>query len=365
MPRKNRGPFLDVNRSGFYEIRFTANGRTSCRSTGTRDFQLAQKILANFILLGEQDRMILASTEAPPMMVREAIGDPEEDAEATQSYWHEHVLRNVVGVDTQRYAARKLLQHFGHLAVKDVRPHHIAAYVDARRSGALGKPSVDGTIARELSVLNAAFQHQVKARRLKSDDAPLVELPKPSEPKDRWLTHEEAAKLLEAALGEGEGRLPRVYRFIALALATGSRKTALLELRKGQVDLAQRTIRLNPHGRTQTKKRRPLVPISDDLLPIMERVMAEATGDFLLDHPGSIRSSFERVCKAAGLDDVSPHTLRHTAASWMLQDGVPIEQVAAILGDTIATVERVYGHHCKGRLMAAANAIKFGVKSAA
>jgi len=48
----------------------------------------------------------------------------------------------------------------------------------------------------------------------------------------------------------------------------------------------------------------------------------------------------------------------------MLQEGVPIEQVAAILGDTIATVERVYGHHCKDRLLAAANTIRLGRRAA-
>jgi integrase len=366
VPRKNRGPYLDVAKSGYYEIRFTVGGRSRCRSTGTRDFQLAQKILANFILLGEQDRMVLASTELPPMLVMDALGDPEEDSEPSQSYWHEHVLRSVVGVDTQRYAVRKLRAHFGHLAVRDVRPTHVAAYCAARRSGALGKPSVDGTIARELSVLAAAINHQVRARRIKMDEAPVIELPKPSEPRDRWLTQAEADRLLAAAreAQAPEGKLPRVYRFVVLALATASRKTALLELRKSQVDLEQGLIRLNPYGRQQTKKRRPMVPISDDLMPIIKRIVEEAPGEFLLDHPGSIRTAFDRAVIRAGLGDVTPHTLRHTAASWMLQEGVPIEQVAAILGDTIATVERTYGHHCKDRLRSAVNTIRLGAKAA-
>ena len=307
---------------------------------------------------------MLAAAEPPPMLVMDALGDPEEGSEPTKSYWHEHVLRSVVGVDTQRYAVRKLRQHFGALAVRDIRPAGVAAYVEARRAGRIGRPSVDGTIARELSVLNAAIQHQVRAKRIKADDAPVIELPAPSEPKDRWLTHEEADRLLAAALGSAPARLPRVYKFIVLALATASRKTALLELKREQVDLKQRTIKLNPHGRRQTKKRRPLVPISDDLLPIMERIVKEARGEFLLDHPGSIRSVFDRVCRDAELEDVTPHTLRHTSASWMLQEGVPIEQVAAILGDTIATVERVYGHHCKDRLLAAANTIRLGRRAA-
>lgn len=366
MPRPNRGPYLDVNRAGVYEIRFSVRGRSRSRSTGTRDFQLAQKILANFILLGGAADAAMTAADTP-MLVRDALGDPEPDSPHSPSYWHEHVLRNVVGIETQRYSVRKLIEHFGHMPVQAIRPTDITAYIDKRRSGALGKPSKDGTIARELSVLNAAMHHQCRAKRIKHDDIPTIKLPKPAEPKDRWLTQEEAAKLMDAAMKgarSAKHRLPRVYKFVVLALATASRKTALLELRKEQVDLERGMIRLNPSGRKQTKKRRPLVPISDDLMPIIKRIVAEAPGEFLLEHPGSIRSAFENCAERAGLKDVTPHTLRHTAASWMVQNGVPLEQVAAVLGDTIATVERVYAHHCPEHLRSAVNTIRFAARAA-
>jgi integrase len=55
---------------------------------------------------------------------------------------------------------------------------------------------------------------------------------------------------------------------------------------------------------------------------------------------------FNRHLKRLGLAAKGfPHILRHTRATHLLQAGVPIYDVAKLLGDTIATVERVYGHH--------------------
>ncbi|CAB4241223.1 XerC Integrase, partial [uncultured Caudovirales phage] len=312
MSKKTKGPYLELNRSGVYEIRWSEPGqqRSRSRSTGARDLSIAQKVLANFILLGDAE--VAKAAPDRPMLVMEAMGDPDEGSEPTDSYWHEHVLREVNGKDTQRFAIRKLHIHFGHMAIRDVRPKDITAFVDKRRKGTIGRPSQDGTIARELSVLSAAIRHQLRAKRISADDTPMIELPKGGEPKDRWLTPEEADRLLDAAM-EGRSskdRLPRVYKFVVLALTTASRKTALLELRKDQIDMDRGMIRLNPHGRRQTKKRRPLVPVSSDLMPILKRIMDEAAGEFLLDHPGAIRTAFNSAVRRANLDGVTPHTLR-------------------------------------------------------
>src|SRR3546814_1378247 len=129
-----------------------------------------------------------------------------------------------------------------------------------------------------------------------------------------------------------------IYRFIALALDTAARKEAIETLTWFQVDLERRKIALNPKGRRQTKKRRPPIAMSDWLHTVLvqtkaeqeERAqeMAEKTGkplancrtEYVLDHPGSIRSAFESAIERAGLapdgmaeeDKVTPHTLRHT-----------------------------------------------------
>jgi integrase len=93
--------------------------------------------------------------------------------------------------------------------------------------------------------------------------------------------------------------------------------------------------------------------------------LAEAREYRLSDHVieyaggkvGSIKTGFREACKRAGLLGVTPHVLRHTAASWMLQGGVPVGEVARYLGDTEAMVERVYGHHRPDYLRRAADVL--------
>lgn len=59
-----------------------------------------------------------------------------------------------------------------------------------------------------------------------------------------------------------------------------------------------------------------------------------------------LRRSWETARIAAGLPKgVSPHTLRHTRATWLMQAGVDLWQAAGSLGMSVRTMERVYGHH--------------------
>jgi integrase len=71
---------------------------------------------------------------------------------------------------------------------------------------------------------------------------------------------------------------------------------------------------------------------------------------FLIEWNGEpvkrINKAFRSVCRAAGFgDDVIPHTLRHTCATWLAQRGVPTWEAAGFLGMTEQTFIDVYGHH--------------------
>lgn len=358
MPRANNGPRIERNKRGIYEIRWTENGRSKCRSTRTADNGFAQKILANFILMqGDETR---AAEPDAVMLVRDAMGNV--DGPEGADYWTEHVKPNVIDKESARYAYTKLLKHFGHLAVRDIMPSHVSAYVSARKAGKIGRPSVGHTIARELSVLNAAINHAVKARRITRADQPFIKLPPASPPRDRWLTHDEADRLLVAARGEGKKALPRIYRFIALALATASRKAALLQIQRQQVDMEKGIIYLNPAGRAQTNKRRAIVPISDDLRPILAQMLNQIPDEpdaYLLDHAGANRTAFATARVKAKLGaDVTPHTLRHTWATWAAQAGVPMFDIAGVLGDNLKTVIDTYAHHSPDHLRTAVNSVR-------
>jgi hypothetical protein len=72
----------------------------------------------------------------------------------------------------------------------------------------------------------------------------------------------------------------------------------------------------------------------------------------------SIKVGYKRSVALAGLiGKITPHTLRHTAATWLMQAGVPIWEAAGFLGMSPAMVEQIYGHHHPAHMRGAAKAI--------
>ena len=355
-----KGTRLKPRSNGIWYIVWTGNDRG--RSTRTRDRGLAETALAAFI----QKRGAPDGVAAGGLTV----------AAALDYYLHEHVLA-VRQDGTHKVAARDrlwyetkgggaggiipvLASHFGAMRVADITDDMIDLYVSRRHAGEIGQPAGDGTIRRELGCLIAAINHNVRVnvrpRRLLPVDVPPIRLPDAPPPRDRWLARGEADALLAAtAPPGGSRRLTRAYRFIYIALATGARRRSIETLTWFQVDLERDLIHFNPPGRRQTKKRRVPVPISDSLRIMLLRARNEKTGEFVLDHPGSIRKTFDTAVANAGLAGVTRHTLRHTFATWAAQAGVDIWKIAGILGDDERTVRKNYAHHSPEYLRDAVN----------
>ena len=111
-----------------------------------------------------------------------------------------------------------------------------------------------------------------------------------------------------------------------------ARPDAVLDLSPAQVDIKRRLIKLNPDGRNQTKKYRPVVPISDTLLPWVEQ--CEGTHYVLYNGKpvASVKKSFGQAAAGAGLKEVSPYCLRHTMATELRARGVSEWEAMGMLG---------------------------------
>lgn len=247
---------------------------------------------------------------------------------------------------TIAYSAQALIRHIGNL-----QPHMIAtrAYIEARSTeGVAG-----GTIRREVGVLRAALAWAVKERWI--ERAPHIDAPGSAPPRERWLTRTEVAALIQAA------ELHHLRLFIILAYHTAARAGAILDLTWDRVDFEKRTITYDRPGRQQSKKRRAVVPINIVALAELQSAFAMATIDRVIEWRGkpviSIKKSFAAACARAGVTDCSPHILRHTAATHMVMERVELRQIARMLGDTEASVERVYGKHGPDYLRDAADAL--------
>jgi len=199
-------------------------------------------------------------------------------------------------------------------------------------------------IDRELSVLRAAvILYEGRHKGAPKPRIYGVHLP---ETRARWLTVAEAERLAAAAT------CPHVYLYILLALATAGRPEALFDLTWDRIDLGVGLILLNPAGRVQTAKRRPDVPIDDRLRPALEAARGASACAYVIEYGGwpinSIRKAFAETAARAGFEkgEITPYTLRHTAATWMAQRAVPLWEIADFLGhEDTRMVERVYAHH--------------------
>jgi len=206
-----------------------------------------------------------------------------------------------------------------------------------------------GTIRRELEVLRAAVIHAWRKQRILY--APHVYLPAKPAHKDIWLSRGDVARMLWAARDyHVRAYLPR---FILLALYTGGRKRALLELTWDQVDLDTGTVNLNPAGRGQTAKRRPIVKVPRTLLGHLRRWKQAAHTNWVIERVdngdwgpvGDVKKGLAAAGRRAGRPDVTPHVLRHTAGTWMALGGVDMHQIGGYLGQSTAEATAIYMHH--------------------
>lgn len=268
------------------------------------------------------------------------------------------------------------------LYARDVAPRHARPDETAQRLAAIDAHAKNDTLAeinggwcrayaasrpigaarRELEDLRAAINHH-RREGLCAEVVSIV-LPPAGPGRDRWLTRAEAARMIRAAwryrerqLGKPTGRASRkhVARFILVALYTGSRAGAVCGAAlqptegRGWIDLDRGVFYRRPAGRRETKKRTPPVPLPPQLLAHLRR-WKRLGQTFAVEWNGepvkSVRKAFGAVAKAAKLgDDVTPHVLRHTAATWLMQAGVDMWVAAGFLGMTVEMLSQRYGHH--------------------
>ena len=246
--------------------------------------------------------------------------------------------------------AQEINKRLGSIEVGRLHPRHARKYAQDRGI----KP---GAVIRELAILRAALQHAVKEQVITA--APFVPVPSIPKPRDRWLTRKEGARLLEECR-----QTPHLHLFVLLALHTAARSGAILDLKWTQVDWSRAQI---DYGHGTGNKGRAVVPMTKLLIIELQDARQAATIDNVIEFNGkpvkSIKKAFKRACDRAGLEDVTPHDLRRTSATWAAENGVPMRKIARMLGhDDERTTEKVYSKHTPDYLKEFADAIEGDVK---
>jgi len=250
------------------------------------------------------------------------------------------------------YTWRRLERYFGGRKSSTLNIADSRAYLTMRRKEGVKDATIRAELLNLRIVLNWAVKHGLISQ------APYIELPKASPPRERYLTLDEVQKLLLHA------RAAHLRLAIVLMLATAARIKALLELTWDRVDLERNLIQLhNPNDSQTSRKGRAIVPINKSLGQALREAYRNAMTNHVLEWHGrpltSISAGLRHVARRAGIKDVSPHVFRHTAAVWMAEAGVSMSVIAQYLGHSnTATTERVYARYSPEYLKEAAAALE-------
>jgi integrase len=280
----------------FYE-RTPGGGRQTRRfSIGTSDPAEASRRLADWY--------------AHNVTLRRAAPQDARLPDVVMRYWEEHSA-SVRSHDSQTIQIRKCLTLIGDIAVSEFTPAtQRKLRADLRAIG--HRPA---GVNRYVGCINAALRWAINEEHITAHPHIIPNDPVP-ESETRSMTIEELAALWDAA------EEPYLQAFLMTLMCTLCRHEAAVDLRCFQCDLRRGTIRLNPEGRVQTKKRRPLI-----LMPDVFRPWVEVAGVYIVEKRGRpLRSCiipFRRARDRAKLDkDVSPKVIRTTMNSLMGVRGV-------------------------------------------
>ncbi len=312
-----------------------SGGRRS-KSTGTCDFQQAQQILLDHALKHTRIRDV----------------DPSDlRLETVWLRYYDGHAKDIASEEAARIALAYFTDFFAGDTISELTPERQEEFHAHLRKLGLS----EGYISRILSVGRAALNWAWKRGMVRSvpfvADVQTSEDRRQAPPRGRPLTLEELGRLFDAATSA------HLLMFLRIALNTLSRPGAILDLRRPQVDFDNRLVDLNPEGRRQTKKYRPIVPLTDSLLPFLraapdlyeKRRNGRILGCWPLEHfvtcygkpLASIKKAWCTARKDAKLDKaVTPYSIRHTLGRELRRRRVPAAEISILLGHMPVDVKR-------------------------
>jgi integrase len=288
-------------------------GRRSYRvPTGTESREEAQQFLTAFCL--ERDR--------PANAQPEDLGI----AQVLTWYYDEHASK-LPSAEQADIAISHLNKFYGASRLDAINGVSHAKYEAQRRAKGIGWQ----TINRERMVLRAALNHAHRHHGLViAPHVPTIPASHPEnapvEPKGRPLSVAELRALYHASEGH-------MRRLVLILVGTLCRPDAAKDLQPDkQCDFTHGLIDLNPQGRKQTKKHRPVIPMVGFLRKELRKARGHAI-QFRGEKIGSTKTAWRALRDKAGLDArVTPYSIRHTVARWLRANKVPGDQVSVMLG---------------------------------
>lgn len=243
---------------------------------------------------------------------------------------------------------------FGTTRPADITPQLLLDYHQHREDNSKrpggGRPIT--AITRELEELRTTCLSS-KANKWISE-APQITYPAKRPPRELFMSRAQGLKLIKAA------KSAHIALFIKIALATGHRRGAILALTWDRVDFDRGILDFRNPDEQETKKRRGVCEVPHELIVELQKAYREHSRkhDRVIEFRGKpvadVKRGFAEAAIAAGLvvpgkhkNDppkpwVTPHICKHTAISWLAEDGWPVDRISDFTETDVPTVRRVY-----------------------
>jgi integrase len=283
----------------------------------------------------------------------------------------------------KQHLEARILPVVGEVYVNQIeRRHVIAVYRRAERDGLLSyarrcRAGISPTTVRRIhNTLSACLQAAVHEGLLHHNPARQVPPPKPEHSEARFYEPRDVVRLLDAL--DADTSLPAAFRvLVRLALATGARRGELLGLEWRHVDWEGRRITIEQalaegvgavvvkRTKSGRPRRLPLDPTTAEALeewhadqlrarrgePAGERDWVFTWDDGRLLTPLYVTRRFGKLIAAHGLPSLTFHGLRHTAATILIGEGIPLRAVSSVLGHAqTSTTANIYAHALEASL---------------
>ncbi len=222
-------------------------------------------------------------------------------------------------------------------SLASIKGSDIATFIRGRQAEGLGA----NAIRLDLALLSHVFTVAGSAWGMESLGNPVKRIrgqrPKLPGGRTRRLVDDEHRRLVEAASKDQGGMIGPL---IIWAIETAMRRGEIAAMRWDHLDRRARVL-LIPETKNGTPRR---VPLSTAALGVLDGLPRRIDGRVWAMRPDSISQAFERVCKAAGIEGLTFHDLRHEATSRLFEKGLGLMEVASITGHKTMQMLKRYTH---------------------
>lgn len=212
------------------------------------------------------------------------------------------------------------------------------------------------TVGRKISSLRAFFRYEVKIKELQKNPVSAVHVPKASAKLPQFVDKKDMEKLFDDGLFADDFEGLRDKTIIELFYNTGMRLSELINIRKNDINFGDNTLKVL--GKRSKERVIPFGPNMEKLLTIYfdnyEKKFCNASENYFIFVTADGRQLYPKAVyrivrkyldMVTTIDKRSPHVIRHTFATHMLNNGADLNAIKTILGHSSLAATQVYTHN--------------------